>query len=264
MHTPISQVLKNLGKAIDQNSPAILTAIGVAGTVSTSILAVRATVDAASVIHERYVEEVGETDITVKGALGEYTLRAKAEMTWRLYVPAVATGAVTVGCILAANHVNSKRTTALVTAYSLTENAFKEYKEKVVEQLGVNKETKVRDAIAQDKLDRNPSSGREIIIAEGGDVLCYETYTGRYFKSDMETLRKAQNDINQQIISEMYASLNDFFNAIGLPNTSIGDTLGWTMDEMLELHFSALLEDGKPCIAVGYHSLPVKNFHKFG
>lgn len=264
MRTPINEIFKGLSKTIGENSPAILTGIGVAGTVSTAVLTARATVDAVHILHERHVEETQEPDLSVKESLGAYSAREKIEIAWKCYVPAVATGVVTVACVLGANHVNSKRTTALVTAYSLTENAFKEYKEKVVEQIGVNKETKVRDAVAQDKLDRNPSAGREIIIAEGGDVLCYETYTGRYFKSDMETLRKAQNDINQQIISEMYASLNDFFNAIGLPNTSIGDTLGWTMDEMLELHFSALLEDGKPCIAVGYHSLPVKNFHKFG
>ena len=87
-----------------------------------------------------------------------------------------------------------------------------------------------------------------------GTVLCHESYTGRYFECDMETLRKAENEINSRIVKHDRASLNDLYYILGLGATSYSDNVGWDSARLLELEFSTVLsQDGKPCLAFDYN-----------
>lgn len=226
-------------KLLHDNSPAILTAIGVSGTLSTAYLVGKASYDAG------YDDAVNEFRHDVK----EYVKRH-----WRLYIPAAISATITVGCIIAANRVGSKRAAAAYSVLSVTEKAFAEYKEKVVETIGERKERTVQDSIAQDRVNANPTAGRNIISVGPGNVLCNELYTGRYFYSDMESLRKAVNEINSRLNREMYANLSDFYAIIGLPYTSNSNDIGWDSDKLLELRYTTVLsDDGRPCIAFDYN-----------
>lgn len=226
-------------KLLHDNSPAILTAIGVSGTLSTAYLAGKAS------------HEAGYDD-----AINEFQHDAKTYIKrhWKLYIPAAVSATITVGCIIAANRVGSKRAAAAYSVLSVTEKAFAEYKDKVVETIGERKERAVQDSIAQDRVNANPSTGRDIIVAGPGNVLCYESYTGRYFYSDMETLRKAVNELNSRLNREMYANLSDFYAIVGLPYTSNSNDIGWDSDKLLELRYTTVLsDDGRPCIAFDYN-----------
>jgi hypothetical protein len=182
----------------------------------------------------------------------DMTLVERAKKTWKVYVPAGISGVLTTACIVGASRATNRRTAAAVTAYSLTERAFSEYREKVVEQIGKGKEQKLRDEVAQDRITRNPPS--QVIITSGGDVLCCELFTHRYFKSDMETLKQAQNKINYKILQLLYVTLEDFYDLIDLPHTSNSSNLGWDSDKLMELQFSTILsEGGEPCLAFDYN-----------
>lgn len=249
-----TDILKNLPNLLKENSPVVLTGVAVAGTVSTALLTAKATFRA----REEWLRYDWNNDLVPSDP--RERRKEAVSMTWKHYIPPVVTGAVTIGCIVGANTVSSRRNTALVTAYSLTDRAFSEYKEKVIEQIGETKEQRVRDAIAQDRVNQDPPT-REIVIAGSGDVLCFESLTGRYFSSTMETLRKAQNDVNSEILTDMYQSQNDFHRLIGLDPTGYGETVGWNTDKMLELQFSSILSpDGKPCLSIGYRHLPFVNY----
>lgn len=242
----VSDFFNTTIKALKKNSPEILTALGISGVMTTSYLAGKASFKASEVIRE---EE------TLKGASNDSKERFKerTKLVWKLYIPTGVSGAATVACVVGATRASNRRTAAAFTAYSLTERAFSEYKEKVVEQIGKGKEQKIRDEIAQDHVDKRPLS-KEVIIVESGRVLCCELYTHRYFRSDMETLRKAQNDVNERVINQLYVSLDEFYDRIGLPHTSNSDKLGWDSDKLMELQFSTVLsEDGEPCLAFDYN-----------
>jgi hypothetical protein len=88
--------------------------------------------------------------------------------------------------------------------------------------------------------------------------LCYDAVSGRYFKSDIDKLKKAENILNRRLVEEMSISLNDFYYEIDLPEIDIGDDLGWNIDKgYIELMFSAqLAEDGTPCLVVGFQVTP--------
>ena len=102
---------------------------------------------------------------------------------------------------------------------------------------------------------------KEVIITGSGEVLCYETITGRYFNSSVETIRQAQNTLNAEMLNEMYVSLNDLFREIGLPVTGYGEEVGWTVDKQLDIQFSTVLsDDGRPAVAIGYNYTPIKGY----
>lgn len=215
-----------------------MTALGVSGTITTAYLAAQ-----AGMKHERIIAR------TPKAPWQE-----DAKLVWKLYIPPAVSAAVTIGCIIGAAKVSARRTAAITAAYSIGEKAFTEYKEKVIEKIGENKERAVRDEIAQERVEKNPP--QSVIVAGSGSVLCFEMYTGRYFTSDMETLRKAQNDINAKLMNNMYATLSDFYYFIDLPYTSYSSDMGWETGRLMELQFSTTMsEDSRPCLAFEYNYL---------
>lgn len=254
----MNKFFKDLAEVLSEKSPAILTAMAVTGVVVTVALTIKASFDSAPVI-QKHEEENGVEEKPVK----RFTTRAK--LTWPKYIPAAAVAGVTIGCIFGANTISTKRILALTTVYTMTDRAFSEYKDKVVEQLGSSKDQKVVDALAQDRMTKDPVSSHEVIVTGKGDILCYDSMSGRYFQSDMETLRKAQNDINQKVLHDMYASQNEFYRRIGLPAIDFGEEVGWISSDLLELQFSTQLsEDDRPCIVIEYLHQPVREYYKFG
>lgn len=244
----LTDLTKTVERSIARNAPSLLTAIGVSGVLSTSYLTGRATFQAAKVLEsEEYFNGVADTR---KERLIEQT-----KLVWRLYIPAAVSGAVTITCIIGANRIGSKRAAAAYSLLTVSEAAFLEYKDKVVDTIGEKKEQAIRDEIAQDRINANPPS-KEVMVISSGDVLCYEMHTGRYFQCNMETLRKAQNKINQQILSQMEASLDDFYYEVGLPCTTSSHMYGWDSGRMFELEFTTVLSpDDKACIAFDYNHL---------
>lgn len=256
----IGDFTKRVGKLAQDNSPAILTAVGVAGTLSTAFLTGRASFKAADLIRYGEYGSIGNTKHR------SFTPKEKFKLVWRFYVPAACSAGLTVAAIIFACQIGTRRAAAMAAAYTISEKAFAEYREKVVEKIGENKERQVRDELAQDRVAQNPPSSNQVLLAAGGNVLCHEAFTGRYFRCDIETLRQAQNTINYRVLNDSYASLTDFYNLIGLPSTTMSDDLGWNSDDqMLDLIFSAVMaEDGQPAISMEYRVKPIRNYWKFG
>lgn len=238
---------KKFETLVTRNSPTILTGIGVAGTITTAYLASKASIKASRIIENHsWVTEPTNRE------RWEWNLK----YTWQLYIPAVTTGILTCTAIIGANRIGTRRAAAVAAAYQISERAFDEYKEKIVEKFGENKEREARDEIAQERVTKNVSN-TEVIVTGTGDVLCYDSITGRTFKSDMERLRKAQNDLNALLLNNVYASLTEFYELIGLAGTPFSNEVGWNTDKLLELSFSSTLTpENVPCISVDYSPMP--------
>ena len=250
--------LQSISKAIKNNMPTILTAAGVVGVVSTAVLAGKATLEASSLI-EKSKKEFEEQDSEYAFDIREVKPKTLIRTFGPIYAPVVIMGGITIACVIGAHTTNIRRQAAIMSMYSFAEKSLNEYKDKVIETIGENKERKIRESIDQDHVDANPVS--TTIVFGAGSVLCFDTMSGRYFNSDMETLRKAQNDINSKIIDEMYASLNEFYNKIGLDNTALGEEVGWNLDRRLDIDFSTMLsDDNRPCIVLNYRVLPQNNY----
>ncbi|QFP94931.1 membrane protein [Gordonia phage OhMyWard] len=257
---PITDVAKNIEKFAIANSPAILTATAVTGTITVAVLTGQASFKAARLIAEAEVEPAVSGESEFPQVLDT---KEKVELVWTLYIPAVTVGITTIGAIIMANQIGYRRTAAMAAAYSVSEKAFGEYRDKVVTKLGEKKEQGVRDEIAQDRVDANPPTSQQVMMVGTNEVLFYDTFSGRYFSSSMENIRQAQNDLNFQIINENYASLNDFYDEVGLDTIEIGDEFGWSADAKFEVRFSTTLSaDQRPCIVIDYTTHPHQHYNK--
>lgn len=242
-----NNILSKTIQTLKSNSPEILTALGVAGVFTTSYLTGKASYKASQIIAEDEQQGVMFEDRKDR-------IKERVRLTWKLYIPAAGSAVLTTACIIGGSRATSKRTAAAVTAYSLTERAFSEYRDKVVEEIGDRKEQKIRDELAQMRVSEIPPVSREVIITSGGQVLCCELYTHRYFQSDMESLRRAQNDINMMVVNHLYVTLDEFYDLLGLPHTSVSDHMGWDSDRLMNLEISATIsETGVPCLAFEYN-----------
>lgn len=216
--------------------------------ITTTVMAVRATPKALILIEERK-EEIGAEKLEAMDMV---------KTTWACYIPAAITGTLSIACLIGASSVNARRNAALATAYTLSESALKDYQGKVIEMFGEKKNEAVKDAVAKDKVEKNPVVTREVIITEKGNTLCYDAISGRYFKSDIEKIKKAECELNRQMLDDMYVSLNDFYYEIGLDSVKLGDELGWNVDSgYIDLSFSSqLASDGTPCLVIDYSVAP--------
>lgn len=242
----LGQLSNSLQFKIKRNSPMILTVAACVGTMATAYLTARATLKAAEVIDES--ESKGGTADTLKQRVIERT-----HLAWKFYIPPAICGASTIACIVGSNRIGANKLIAASTAATIAETAFAEYRDKVVETHGQNKEQKIRDAVAEDHVKATAPSS-EVVLVGGGHVLCCELRTGRYFNSTMETLKKAQNDINAKLISHPYVTMSDFYWEVELPTTSVSSEVGWKDGKMMELEFSTVMtDDGRPCLAFDYN-----------
>jgi hypothetical protein len=246
-------VLNTISSIANRNAPTILTVVGTIGVFATAVLTGKATLEAAEKV--RHVEKTVERRLTNVEII---------EVSWRYFIPPAMLAIGTTAAIIGMHSIHAKRATALLSAYSITDTAFREYQHKVTDILGDKKERTLREEIAADQIRKNPPpENREVIIIGNGTVMCLEISTGRYFWSDYESIRKAENTINAQLIHEMSASQNEFYSLIGIPQTSIGDMLGWNVDHLMEITYGCELDpDHKPCLAIDYRVAPRTDYYK--
>lgn len=254
--TNLATIAKDIRKFASKRSPEILTGIGIAGMITTTILAVRATPKALELIEEQKEEE----------SVDELSSFEVVKVAWKPYIPAMVTCVVSTACLIGASSVNTKRNAALATAYKLSETALTEYREKVIETIGEKKERIVRDKVAEERVKKNPVSKNEVIVTGNGKTLCFDPISGRYFMCSIETIKRAENDLNKQMLHDIsgYVSLNEFYDELELDHTSVGDDLGWNTDQLIDINFSSQLNDnGEPSVVLDYLVAPKYDYYKF-
>lgn len=236
------------------HKPEVLTGVGVVAGVTAGVMAVKATPKALQLIEEKKQEE----------KVDKLPVVDTVKTTWKCYAPSVAMGVFSIGCIVSASSMNAKRQATLFAAYKLSETALADYKEATVETVGERKEKDIRHAVAQKQVEKNPVVEQQIILTEKGSTLCLDPLTGRYFKSDAEQIRKAENEINRRLNYDYYVSLNDFYVLLGLETTDLGEVLGWNSDDgLLHLDFLVHLTDNDiPCLVIDYNVMPRYEYYK--
>lgn len=242
----LAKVCQSIKTSFGKHSPEILIGFGIAGSVAAAVCAVKATPKALVLIEEKKKELQKE----------KLTPLETVQAAWPCYIPALAAEAASIICFLGSSRTNNRRNAALATAYTLSESAFREYKSKVIETIGEKKDRDVMDSVAKSKAEHIPV--QEVILTEKGNTLCLDCLSGRYFKTDIEKLKKAVNDLNFRMRSESFISLNDLYYEIGLDSTGIGEDLGWDIDKgYIEPRFSSqLTSDGSPCLVLDFQRSP--------
>lgn len=250
---------RNLGKLIADNSAAILTGVGVAGVVGTAVMGVRAGLKTGELAHQDYKSECEGVKYATSS---DMTKMEKVKAVWPLYVPVVAVGSMSIVCIIMSNRISAQRAAAMAAAYGISQDRFKEYKDKVEQRIGLKKADEIRVEANQEGIDKNPPN-REVLVIGSGDVLFKDLLTGRYFRSSVGAIQRAENQINEELLDNKYAALTDFYHMIGLEGTPFSDEVGWNQltNGLIEVKFDTnKTPDDEPCMTLEFAKSPVTDY----
>lgn len=248
----MNELLRRSKMFVSRNSSTILTCMGGVGVVGTAVLAVKATPKALKLL-EQAREEKGE----------DLTKAEVVKVAGPAYIPSIVVGASTIACIFSANVLNKRKQAALTSAYALLDNSYKEYKKKVTELYGEDADRDVRTAIAKDKYEEDP------IEVETGKQLFYDQFSDRYFESTMADVLRAEYKINKKISNYGGAHLNEFYEALDLPQEDYGVSLGWSTGSLMSVewtqwldfvHEKVVMEDGMECYIISFSVEPMYDY----
>lgn len=239
-----------------KNASTILTCIGGVGVIATAVMAAKATPKALQLI-EKAEEEKGD----------KLTTWETIETAGLTYVPTVITGIATIGCIFGANMLNKRQQAALMSAYALLDNSYKEYKQKVGELYGEDAHKKVKEEIVKDDY-----ANKDIEKSNPEKQLFYDDFSGRYFESTTADVLKAEYNINRKLQMWSGVYLNEFYEALDIPAVDYGNYLGWSNSEVYDMtwaswlefcHNKVVMDDGLECTIISFSPDPTFGFEDY-
>lgn len=239
-----------------KNLPEILAVVSTVGVVTTGILAFRAGRKADEIIKEkkRDMEDVDPEDSAAKKEVIWETIKEVSPIV----APPIILGAVTIASIVGSNRVSNKRIVALSAAYSLSESTLKDFKKKMVEVVGENRATDIKDEVAKEKLKRAEEKGDVLIVTPPeGKIRCMDGFVGTVFYSTYQRIQQAINELTSQCFCEQYVSISDLYDILGVPSQKVCDFLQFKDDDFYgkenPFHLtSTLSSDGVPTLVINY------------
>ena len=199
----------------ESTTATILSIAAVVGVIATSAAAGYAGSLTADKLHraeEKKGEPLNKTEKIVNTTL--------------LYVPSILIGTGTVICILGSNILNKRAQASIASAYMLLEQSFKEYRSKLIELKGEETDQEVRLSLVRERCDYH-------CLADSGPdkkVTWHDPISDRYFERYEREIMDAEYHMNRNFIMSGCASLNDFYEFLGIEKTEKGDELGWSID----------------------------------
>lgn len=254
---------RDLGKFLIKNKSTVMVVAGITGMTASTVLAVKATVKAEDILYDENLNRMPDDKcITTESRITKWEV---VKLTWKCYAPSAVLTIASAACLLEANSENTRRNAALAAAYKLSETALIEYKNATLDTVGEKKEKAIREKIAENKMINDPITNKEVIVTGLGNTICYETTSSRYFGSDIAKIHIAEKNLNKQILSQDFASLNDLYDLLGLDHTPTGDTMGWrSTGQLLEFTYDSKLTDNyQPCLVIGYGRDPKYDSNMF-
>lgn len=230
-----------------KNSPQILFAAGVVGFGATVVLACRATLRLEEVLEETTLKtamanEAMQTNPNYtksdhKHDMAYLRIRAGYAIV-KLYTPAVIMGSLSVAALTGSHHILSKRNAGLTAAYAATEKAFADYRDRVREELGEEKEREIKHGVEERtevvESDNGPKKKKVRGFADASQyAVVFEEGNANFEPTpeyNLMFIRTVQNQLNDQLHATNVVLLNDAYEALGFERTSAGAVVGWVRD----------------------------------
>ena len=257
MITKLMNVYNGVKGKVEKHSPEILMGVGVAGVITTTVMACRATMKLDDILVEaaetrekikevaenpayedKYTEEDAKKDLVIN-----YT--QTAVKVAKLYAPAVAVGVISVGCLLGSHDILRKRNAALSAAYLTVDKSFKEYKQRVIDRVGEEVEKEIRYGIKAEEIIETVTDeeGNETTVSETVKTMNPTLYSdyARFFDAaspcwqndpeyNLMFLRAQQQYANDLLRAKGRLFLNDVYEMLGLEKSKAGQIVGWVYD----------------------------------
>ena len=258
----ITTVLSNKASrsvlVVKKFSPEILVGVGIVGLIGSTVMACNATlkVDAvlavakekkdkidkasATMNHDVYTEQDRQKDLVIT------YVQTGADFV-KLYGPAVLLGSVSIACILGSYNIMRKRNIAVVAAYKVLKDGFDKYRERVVEDLGVDKDLEYRHGTKMESVEEvvtDPETGKKkklkklVPTYDSNHVSQYARFFDESCPDWSKTpeynllfLKTKQNYANDLLHSRGHVFLNEVYAELGMKHTQEGSVVGWVLSE---------------------------------
>lgn len=250
---------------LTKRSPEILLATGIGSSLAAIIFAVKATPKAIQAVNDakREIHKDLPDDMLEPIVL---PVKETVKATWKYYIPSAILFICSTICLVAGHRVSAKRNAALAAACTITEQALREYKDAIAEQVAPEVKEKIEEAVSTKQMSnaKDPRDSK-VYISDGDGVLCYDPWSDRLFQYKPTAIEAALNELNERMLTSGYggyASLNDFYDMIDREHTKAGDVLGWNISWGLpKIRFSSqIAKDGRPCLVIGFDMAPKSGF----
>lgn len=255
----VTKATGKTGLKIKKYSPEILMGAGVIGIFGSTIMACKATLKVEAIVDhaqgqlstidhvisnpEQYTQEYNEKDVQKDKAI--VYVQTAVELG-KLYGPAILLGTASVAMLLGSHNIMKKRNVAVVAAYKAVEEGFANYRRRVVEEFGAEKDHQYRYGIVQSEetvkvMDKDGKIKKEKRMVESLDPNHKSQYA-RFFDDgstnwsktpeyNMLFLKAQQNYANDLLQARGHVFLNEVYDMLGIPRTNAGAVVGWVMDE---------------------------------
>lgn len=268
----MKKIINKVKFNVVKHSPEILMGLGIAGVITSTVLACRSTLKVQEILDYKEenmnnIKEVlaeGREDYTEEDARKDKTIimTTTAIRLMKLYVPSVIIGAGSIACLLESHNVMRNRNAGLAAALAATTESFKQYRERVTEKYGDEVDKEMRYGIKKEKKEKDGKKTKEEIVV-GCDEKELSGYA-RYFNENninwsddpqfnLMFLRQNQNWANDKLISQGYLYLNDVYESLGFPKSKAGQVVGWVYDPNNNEH-------GDNYVDFGIYDLNVKGY----
>ena len=268
----MKKIINKVKFNVVKHSPEILMGLGIAGVITSTVLACRSTLKVQEILDYKEenmnnIKEVlaeGREDYTEDDARKDKTIimTTTAIRIMKLYIPSVIIGAGSIACLLESHNVMRNRNAGLAAALAATTESFKQYRERVTEKYGDEVDKEMRYGIKKEKKEKDGKKTKEEIVV-GCDEKELSGYA-RYFNENnvnwsddpqfnLMFLRQNQNWANDKLISQGYLYLNDVYEALGFPKSKAGQVVGWVYDPNNNEH-------GDNYVDFGIYDLNVKGY----
>ena len=258
----MNSVTRTLNKArfqIKKHSPEILIVAGIAGVVTSAVMACKATTKINDILDQTKEEVSKVNDALNNEKISEdvYSKEdAKKDLAIiyiqtgvklaKLYGPSLILGALSITSILASNNILRKRNVALAAAYATIDNSFKEYRSRVIERFGKDLDRELKynikaKEISETTVDEN---GKETTVTKTVPVVESEEPSdyARFFcegcagwtkdpEMNLVFLKQQQNWANELLKTRGHLFLNEVYDMLGIERSKAGQVVGWVYDE---------------------------------
>ena len=235
----VMELVEKAVKFTDEHQREIMLGGAIAGTVVTAVLSWKAGIKADKVLAEQkekmdkiQYDADNMTEDEFNEAKKQTTIETVKKMAPIVAPPALA-AAGTIISVVAGYRVASTQIATLSALYSMSEKALADQLEKTKEVVGPKKAQEIADAVTAKKVESNKIDKNTIINTGKGTTLCLDDMSGRYFYSSAEEIKKACNTINKRMMDEYYISLNELYDELGLPEITLGEDVGFNIDDGL-------------------------------
>lgn len=236
------------GLQLSKNSPHLMFGAGIVGVVATAVLASKATLRLESTLQGiQDTKDVIENSVGTKLSDGEVVTEAQKQRMMvlvsvkgagkiaKLYAPTIAVGTVSIAILTGSHVVLNRRNVALTAAYAGLEKAYQEYRDRVMAELGEDRERELRYP-TEEKTVKVDGKNKKVVVPDGTPSL-YARFFDEYNKNWCKTpeynrmfLNTQQNWANELLRARGHVFLNEVYDMLGLERSKAGAVVGWVND----------------------------------